>query len=118
MAGRLFFSALLLSILCCAARDLHVRREISARRQQLAQRQVELQKLGRYDREVRQFQEKKDRLEKRIDLINQLKQNQKGAAGAVEIAETIGGTEVDSIAVVGPKSIVVNSHGKSRTISR
>lgn len=43
-----------------------------------AERQVEADKLEAIIREVEAFQRRKDSLQQRIDLINQLKQNQKG----------------------------------------
>ena len=43
-----------------------------------AQRQDEAQKLEAIIKEVEQYQKRKDSLQQRIDLINQLKQNQKG----------------------------------------
>lgn len=42
------------------------------------QRRVEAQKLERIIHEVEDYQKRKDNLQQRIDLINQLKQNQKG----------------------------------------
>lgn len=44
----------------------------------LEQRKTEAQKLDAAIKAVAEFQKKKDSLQKRIDLINQLKQNQKG----------------------------------------
>jgi type IV pilus assembly protein PilN len=44
----------------------------------MAQRKAEAQKLESAINAVNDFQKKKDSLQKRIDLINQLKQNQKG----------------------------------------
>src|SRR5205823_14777819 len=41
-------------------------------------RQAEAQKLEKVIKDVEDFQRQKDNLQKRIDLINQLKQNQKG----------------------------------------
>src|SRR5439155_10911369 len=41
-------------------------------------RQAEAQKLAAVIKAVEDFQKQKDNLQKRIDLINQLKQNQKG----------------------------------------
>ena len=44
----------------------------------MEQRKAEAQKLESAINAVNDFQKKKDSLQKRIDLINQLKQNQKG----------------------------------------
>lgn len=53
-------------------------REEIAKKEQIAQQQAEAQKLEKIIQEVESFQRRKDSLQKRIDLINQLKQNQKG----------------------------------------
>jgi Tfp pilus assembly protein PilN len=48
------------------------------RREQIATKQVEAQRLESIIKEVEDYQRRKDSLQRRIDLINQLKQNQKG----------------------------------------
>lgn len=53
-------------------------REEVAKKQQIAEQQAEADKLQKIIQEVENFQKRKDSLQKRIDLINQLKQNQKG----------------------------------------
>ena len=54
-------------------------KRVLADRQEVAdQRRGEAQKLERIIREVEDYQKRKDNLQQRIDLINQLKQNQKG----------------------------------------
>jgi len=52
--------------------------QLSGRRDTIKVRQVEAQKLEAIIKEVDQYQKRKDSLENRITLINQLKQNQKG----------------------------------------
>jgi len=52
--------------------------KLSDRRGQVATKQVEAQRLESIIKEVEEYQKRKDSLQKRIDLINQLKQNQKG----------------------------------------
>ena len=52
--------------------------KLSDRRDQVATKQVEAQRLESIIKEVEEYQKRKDSLQKRIDLINQLKQNQKG----------------------------------------
>ncbi len=54
------------------------KRTLSQRQETVAQRSAEAQKLEAIIKEVDQFQKRKDNLQQRIDLINQLKQNQKG----------------------------------------
>jgi type IV pilus assembly protein PilN len=54
------------------------KRELKNREAIVAERTVEAQKLESIINEVEQYQRRKDSLQQRIDLINQLKQNQKG----------------------------------------
>lgn len=53
-------------------------RTLANRQEQVVTRQAEAQKLESIIAEVEAFQKRKDSLQNRIDLINQLKQNQKG----------------------------------------
>jgi Tfp pilus assembly protein PilN len=53
-------------------------RKLTERQETVAQKQVEAQRLDKIIKEVENYQKQKDSLQKRIDLINQLKQNQKG----------------------------------------
>ncbi len=53
-------------------------RTLANRKEQVTTRQAEAQKLESIIAEVEAFQKRKDNLQNRIDLINQLKQNQKG----------------------------------------
>ncbi|MGH9422297.1 MAG: PilN domain-containing protein, partial [Thermoanaerobaculia bacterium] len=53
-------------------------RKLTDRKETVAQKQVEAQRLDKIIKEVENYQKQKDSLQKRIDLINQLKQNQKG----------------------------------------
>jgi len=54
------------------------KRELAARQEIAEQRTTEAQKLESIIKEVEAYQKRKDNLQQRIDLINQLKQNQKG----------------------------------------
>ncbi len=54
------------------------KRILSNKQEVVAQRKAEADKLEAIIKEVEQFQRRKDSLQQRIDLINQLKQNQKG----------------------------------------
>jgi type IV pilus assembly protein PilN len=53
------------------------KRELAAREAVVAERTITAQKLEGIIKEVDQYQRRKDNLQQRIDLINQLKQNQK-----------------------------------------
>lgn len=52
--------------------------QLAERQDIIAQREVEAQKLEQIIKEVEEYQKRKDSLQQRIDLIEQLKQNQKG----------------------------------------
>ena len=53
-------------------------RKLNEQRDLVVQKQAEAQRLDQIIKEVEDYQKQKDSLQKRIDLINQLKQNQKG----------------------------------------
>jgi len=57
---------------------LYAKRNLDNTQATMEQRKLEAQKLESAINAVNDFQKKKDSLQKRIDLINQLKQNQKG----------------------------------------
>ncbi|HEX7140115.1 MAG TPA: PilN domain-containing protein [Vicinamibacterales bacterium] len=57
---------------------LYAKRNLANTEATMEQRKLEAQKLESAINAVNDFQKKKDSLQKRIDLINQLKQNQKG----------------------------------------
>lgn len=54
------------------------KRELKNREAIVAERTIDAQKLESIIKEVEEYQKRKDSLQQRIDLINQLKQNQKG----------------------------------------
>jgi type IV pilus assembly protein PilN len=68
----------LLGILAAAGYWLYYKRELANRREIVVQRQGEAQKLESIIKEVEDYQKRKDSLQQRIDLINKLKENQKG----------------------------------------
>ena len=67
-----------LALLIAAAYWLINKRTLANRKEMVAVRQAEAAKLEAIIAEVEAFQRRKDSLQNRIDLINQLKQNQKG----------------------------------------
>jgi type IV pilus assembly protein PilN len=82
-AGPNFNSILMLglvgvAVLIAAAYWFINKRTLSSKQRTVAERRVEAQKLEAIIAEVEAFQKRKDNLQNRIDLINQLKQNQKG----------------------------------------
>ncbi len=56
------------------------KRKLADRQDLVVQKQAEAKRLDQIIKEVENFQKQKDSLKTRIDLINQLKQNQKGPA--------------------------------------
>ena len=67
-----------LGILIAAGYWFWQKRELSTRQDTVVQREAEAKKLESIIAEVEDYQRRKDSLQNRIDLINQLKQNQKG----------------------------------------
>jgi len=67
-----------LGLLAAAGYYFWYKRELSQRQEIVAQKAQEAQKLEAIIKEVEEYQRRKDSLQQRIDLINQLKQNQKG----------------------------------------
>lgn len=100
--------ALVLSIAFCAAAEFVARQKLEDRRAQIATLQGEQQPVLKYVREVEDFQRQKDALQKRIDIINQLKQNQQGPAIAVAKLANADPSSIDSVAVVNNQELVVN----------
>lgn len=74
----LIVGILFLGLIGSAAYWLWEKRLLKERQDIVAERTAEAQKLESIIKEVDDYQKRKDSLQKRIDLINQLKQNQKG----------------------------------------
>ncbi|HYH09715.1 MAG TPA: PilN domain-containing protein [Thermoanaerobaculia bacterium] len=71
-------AGLVLGLLVSAGYWYWHKRELTQRQEVAEQRTSEAQKLEGIIKEVEDYQKRKDSLQQRIDLINQLKQNQKG----------------------------------------
>lgn len=69
---------LLLGVLAAAGYWFYQKRELAGRQETVAQRQQIATRLEAIIKEVEDFQKRKDNLQQRIDLINELKKNQKG----------------------------------------
>ncbi|HET7434275.1 MAG TPA: PilN domain-containing protein [Thermoanaerobaculia bacterium] len=69
---------LIVGVAAAALYWLWNKRELTQRQETVEQRTAEAQKLESIIKEVGDYQKRKDSLQQRIDLINQLKQNQKG----------------------------------------
>lgn len=74
----LILVCLILGVLVALGYWFWHKRELKSRENIVAERTVEAQKLESIIKEVEQYQRRKDNLQQRIDLINQLKKNQKG----------------------------------------
>ena len=74
----LILGLLVLAALAAAGYWFMMKRTLEEREQTRAERKQEADKLEAIIQEVEQYQKRKDSLQQRIDLINQLKQNQKG----------------------------------------
>lgn len=74
----LVLACLILGLLVAFGYWFWNKRELKNREAVVAERTVEAQKLESIIKEVEEYQTRKDNLQQRIDLINQLKQNQKG----------------------------------------
>jgi len=68
----------ILGIVLAAGYWFYTNRQFADAEERKATREAEAQKLEKVIKDVEDFQRQKDNLQKRIDLINQLKQNQKG----------------------------------------
>ncbi|HEX7152355.1 MAG TPA: PilN domain-containing protein [Thermoanaerobaculia bacterium] len=74
----LLLGFLVLGVLAAAGYWLWTRGELTRKQGEVAQRQEIAAKLESIIKEVDDYQKRKDNLQKRIDLINELKKNQKG----------------------------------------
>lgn len=74
----LIVAMLVLAALAALGYWFFMKRQLDERKDIVEQRTVEAKKLEAIIKEVEDYQKRKDSLQQRIDLINQLKQNQKG----------------------------------------
>jgi type IV pilus assembly protein PilN len=74
----LLLGFLILGVLLAAGYAFWTKRELSRKQADVVQRQEMAAKLESIIKEVDDYQKRKDNLQKRIDLINELKKNQKG----------------------------------------
>ena len=103
-----FGLALIASIAFCAVMDYRSQRELAKSNAEIAAKRAELVPLKPFVDEVEVYQTKKDALQKRINMINKLKQDQRGPAPALANLDHVNDPDsVASIAVVG-KDLVVN----------
>ena len=108
------WTALLISLVGVILYDFAQQRKCAEVRALIKTREAELRPLAAYDREVEQYRVEKDELQRRIDVINHLKQNQITAS---QVVATIASVEdarlIDSVSVTGPQTLVINGHASS-----
>lgn len=102
------------SLTLCLGVELLSQRKIDQRNAEIQQKRRELQPMAAVAAEVERYQVTKDALQRRIDTINQLKQNQKGPSDAMEILSSLDPSVIDSVAI-DEKTITINSHAEIQT---
>ena len=100
--------ALTLSLLFCAWREFEAQRTLRQMHADIETAEAELRTNKDIDAEVQAYVRQKDALQKRIDAINQIKQQQKGPAGAVAKLAVMDTADIESVAVVGGNELVIN----------
>ena len=101
-----FGLALIASIAFCAVMDYQSQQTLAHHNAEIAGKRAEIVPLQPLVKEVESYQTKKDALQKRIDMINQLKVQQRGPAAALAKLGDVDPNGVDSIAVVGTDLVV------------
>ena len=107
-------AAIIASLTLCLGLELLSQRKIDQRNAEIQQKRRELQPMAAMAAEVQRYTVTKDDLQRRIDIINQLKQNQKGPSNAMKILSGIDPSAIDSIAI-DEKTITINSHAEVKT---
>ncbi|HSP17730.1 MAG TPA: hypothetical protein VLV78_23500 [Thermoanaerobaculia bacterium] len=105
--------ALVLSLLACGFYDFVQQRKLADMHAEIKIKQAELRPLAPFDAEVQVFQKNKDRLQRRIDLINQLKQNQHVPFQAVAMLAGEESAPIESAAVIPRGGLVINGRADS-----
>lgn len=107
-------AAIIASLTLCLGLELLSQRKIGERNAEIQQKRRELQPMSAVAAEVQRYTIKKDDLQRHIDVINQLKQSQKGPSNAMKILSAIDPSAIDSIAI-DDKTITINSHAEIQT---
>jgi Tfp pilus assembly protein PilN len=107
-------AAIVASLTLCLGLELLSQRKIDQRNTEIRQKRRELQPMAAIAAEVERYTVTKDDLQRRIDMINQLKQNQKGPSSAMKILSGVDPSVIDSIAI-DEKTITINSHAEIKT---
>ena len=107
-------AAIVASLTLCLGLELISRRKIDQRNAIIEQKRRELQPRAKMAAEVQGYQNTKEALQRRIDIINQLKMHQKSPAGAMKILAGVDPSTIDSIAI-DEKTITINSRAEIKT---
>ena len=107
-------AAIIASLTLCLGLELLSQRKIDERNTEIQQRRRDLEPIAAMAAEVQRYQVTKDGLQRHIDIINQLKQNQKGPSNAMKILSRVDPSVIDSVAI-DDKTITINSHAEIKT---
>jgi Tfp pilus assembly protein PilN len=107
-------AAIVASLTLCLGLELISKQKIDQRNAIIEQKRRELQPMAKIAAEVQAYTHAKDTLQRRIDIINQLKMNQKGPVGAMKILAGVDPAMIDSIAI-DQKTITINSRAEVQT---
>jgi Tfp pilus assembly protein PilN len=110
--------AAVLSVSACVAYDVLARMQLAEKRREIASAQAELRTLAGMDKQVMAFRQQKDDLQKRIDLINQVRQVEHTTADAVSMLNELGSqaAQIESVSIVDAKKIVVHGRAESERL--
>src|SRR6266849_2908285 len=105
-------AAIVASLTLCLSLELIAKAKIDQRNAIIEQKRRELQPMAAA---VEAYSKTKDELQRRIDLINQLKQSQLGPVRAMQILTELDTSSVDSIAIYRD-SMTINARGEVCTV--
>src|SRR5689334_20187367 len=103
--------AILTSLTVCFGLEMIALQTLREKQKIIDAKRRELEPLQPMWAEVQSYQTKKDALQKRIDMINELKLAQQGPAGALKILAAMDLSNADSIAI-DAHTITINSHAE------
>ena len=101
-------AAIVASLTLCLSLELIAKAKIDQRKTIIEQKRRELQPMAAMAAEVEAYSKTKDELQRRIDLINQLKQSQVGPVRAIKKLKQMDTAAIDSVAITG-ETLTINS---------
>ena len=104
-------AAIVASLTLCLSLELIAKAKIDQRKTIIEQKRRELQPIAAMAAEVEAYSKTKDELQRRIDLINQLKQHQAGPLRAWRKLTEMDTSSIDSIAI-DRDTMTINAHGQ------